>query len=129
MADSEQKVNDIVEKRLKEIWALSKIAWENIRFNPKEGTPFISLSVSENEGQRTSKSCTRRNYTVIIEIKVPVNSGNANINSYCDLIKTGFNDYSFEHFSCIKSYVQNAGKTRTWFQKNVVLNCKYTDFN
>lgn len=128
MSNCETVVRRIVEKQLQDNWTLTKIAFDNVKFIPVRGVDFIRCIIEQSGKQKISSNCTRRDYTVLIEVKVAANSGTVTINSHCDLLKNLFDGFSSGHFNCLNGSIERVGKVKEWFQKNVILDCKYLDF-
>lgn len=122
---SNEIVKQIVETRLYDNWVLTEVGYENIRFKPKRGIPFISVVVSENVPNRKSFKCKNENYSLMFEVRVPKNTGTSTINSYVEELIKLFEGYEEGLFRSFKGYADNIGITNQWFQKNVIFECKY----
>lgn len=125
---SETIVREIVETRIQDNWVATEVDWDNVKYNPKAGTPYITPVISEVDSIRRSKKCIKRTYTVIVEIRVAKNSGTNIIGGYANVIKNLFEGYAEGHFICIKGRVERVGHIGKWYQRNVILDCRYTEY-
>lgn len=118
-------VRKIIENRIRDNWALTPVDYDNLRFRPKRGESFISVIISENKPKPKGFKCTQRNYTLLIEVRVPKNSSTVTIDSYVRILKDLFEGYSEGNFYCLTGQSLRIGNSGQWYQKNVVLSCKY----
>lgn len=126
---SDAIVRKIIENRLKDNWVLTPIDLENFRFVPKRGISFISVVLSEDDSTKNGFQCTKRIYSLIIEVRVPKNTGSTTMDSYCTLLKELFEGHSEGNFNCFTGHSARVGNSRQWYQKNVTFQCKYKDTN
>lgn len=126
---SDEIVRQIIETRLQDNWIETQIDWDNIRFNPKRGDAFISPIISEDESEIKGINCIKRKYTLLIEVRVSKNSGTALVNSYATQLKNLFEGYAEDNFYCLKGRTERVGNSKQWHQRNVILQCRYTDYN
>ena len=122
---SDSIVNEIIETRLNDNWALTPIDWDNIRYVPNQGEAFITPIISNVSSNIKAFRCSEELYTLIIEVRVKDNTGLKVISSYCDTLKNLFVGYTEGNFRCVKGYIQRIGKAGKWYQKNVVFECRY----
>lgn len=122
---SDEIVKEIVETRIQDNWVLTDVDYENIRYNPKRGIPFITPIINGDGVEKRGLNCKREDYTVLIEIRVQKNTGTALIASYAKQLKELFEGYTEGNFYCVKGYTQNIGNQGQWYQRNVVLTCRY----
>ena len=122
---SEEIVRGIIEARIQDNWVLTDVDWDNIRYIPKAGTPFISPIVSNDSSNKKGFKCIQQIYTLLIEVRVPKNTGTATINGYVDALKTLFDGYEVGNFYCLKGHAVRVGTSKQWFHKNVIFQCKY----
>ena len=122
-------VRKIIENRIKNNWVLTPVDYDNLRFKPKRGQSFISVIVSENPSKPKGFKCTQRSYSLLIEVRVPKNSSLVTIDSYTGILKDLFEGYEEGNFYCLTGYSVRVGNSGQWYQKNVVLQCKYKQVN
>ena len=118
-------VRNIVEQRLKNNWVLTDIDYENIKYVPKRGTPFITPYISEMDSDVKGIKCQVKLYTILIEVRVPKNKGTITMDSYIRELKGLLGGYQEGNFYCLKGHAERVGGAQQWYQKNVIFQCKY----
>ena len=122
---SDEIVREIIETRLADNWALTDVDYDGVRYVPTNGKPFITPLISEDQAVIKGFKCITRGYTLLIEVRVPKNSGTAVINSYCTQLKALFERYEEGNFYCLSGVAMRIGNSKQWYQKNVVFTCKF----
>lgn len=122
---SDEIVRNIIETRLQDNWVLTEIDYDGVRYVPRKGVSFISPMISEVPARQKGFKCISRTYTLLVEVRVPKNTGTATINSYCDALKTLLEGYEEGNFYCMAGEAARVGNSKQWYQKNVTFVCKY----
>jgi len=123
--DYDNEVRKIVEKRIKDNWTTTPIAWDNIKYKPDPSKAFIYPVIEGIGSSLASQKCKRKQYTVTIQVSVPYNSGSTNAINYANTLCQLFEGYSEGGFTCTKGYVARSSIGTIWHQRIVILDCKY----
>lgn len=111
-----------IEQRFTDNWALTKIAYDNVEFVPKEGEAWTEISIFEDRTRRINIGRPGRHRTtgtIIIGIYVPVNTGTAVARGYAADIADIFRDQTFNGITTTDPSVSNAGRDRQWYKLNM----------
>lgn len=111
-----------IEKRLDANWATTPVAFENVKFNPPNDSPWVKLRIFENSVNRInigSPGFHRAQGTIIVEIYTLLGTGSNTGRSYADTIAAIFRDAQFNGITCREASVEIAGEINGWWQTNV----------
>jgi len=111
-----------IEKRMFDNWATTRIAVDNIDFEPPNNEAWVRLQIFENESQRMTignPGIHRTIGLIAISIFVPEGTGTQVARTYADTIAAIFRDVQFNGITCRESTVTNAGNYESWYQVNV----------
>lgn len=106
------------------------IAWENVRYRPVQGIPWVRLSIREGEAQIVSLDGGdgrrfRHPGVVIVQVFVPANDGDGLAREIADSVAAIFRGKTIDCVRFRAPYVQVVGPEGAWFQLNVYCNFFY----
>jgi len=114
-----------IELRLRDNWATTTIAYDNVAFETPAGdTAWVAVRVFEDTSARITignPGVHRQSGLIAIYIYVPQNTGTQVARGYADDIAAIFRDKQFNGITCREASVTNVGDFEQWYQVNVTI--------
>lgn len=122
-------VNEILLSKLDLEWAdRTPIYWDDTKYTPVNGTPFIQPLISGVFSETKSARCQREWYLFTIEVSTPeLQAGLTNL-TYVDALKSIFLGFSSGNLVCRKIRSERSGGLQGWYQTIVSVEAYYDNF-
>ena len=114
--------NTAIRSRFNANWTATTVKYDNVDFTPAANTAFVELQiVPANEYPASiGNAVLYRNLGIIsINIYVPVNTGTAVLNGYCDTVAAIFRGENFSGITCRGASISRLGEINGRFVANV----------
>lgn len=123
-----KQADTIITERLQSNWVATPIDFDNVRYVPTKGTPFVRLQTMWAETSLVSVTGRARGIGYIdIDIFVPYNTGTSIISEMADNIAALYNRYREDGLECEVATTQRIGEREEWYQLKVTVPFKYDE--
>lgn len=117
-----------IETRLQTQWATTAIAYENVPYNPTEGTSYVELSIIDGPSEQISLgdglAALHRSYgTISIGVFVPLHTGTVTAKTYADSIALIFRNWvdTTSGVHCRSPSIYKIGEDSGWWRMNILI--------
>ena len=124
--DNFDTVRDIIEKRAKDNWTTTRIAWQDVPFRPKEKESYIAINVlwaeSENAGLNSMnqpEAPVRENGNLLIQCFTAVNIGSEEVLKLAGEIRELYQNTDENGLAFYAGSVNRVGEANDFLQYNV----------
>lgn len=116
---------DYLRNRFDSQWgSTTDIAWGNMAYTPGDD-PWVRFSVTHSGADRMNPGTNpirRHDGMVQVEVFVPLNDGEDEVDDYCDRAAEIFRDHTSQQGLRFRSpYVVTVGRNGKWFKKDVLI--------
>ncbi|MCR4375333.1 MAG: DUF4128 domain-containing protein [Acidobacteria bacterium] len=104
-----------------------RVAWGNKNFTPPDNVPWVRVGIQHSGADPASvgdasAAMHRHDGMVIVEVFVPLDAGEGDIDDLCDDVADIFRDHSAQQGLRLRSpYTVTVGQTGAWYKKNVLI--------
>jgi len=124
---TQQDFRKYVERRLRDNWTTTDIAYDNVDYTPSPNTAFVNLIIEENTSRQITYNA-KENAThrlegfIMVLVNVPLKGGTNIARGYADSISTIFRNAQFSTMDilCKSTKVIRVGEVEGMFQYNVL---------
>lgn len=119
---SEEAVRSLLETELATVWGVrTPIAWDNVQAVIDQGIAHIEPTLDCILSETISKACQRDTYLFTIVVRVPVDTGTAEVIGHTDLLKDTFTSVLIGGITTktAKSARIGQNEDKTWYTRRV----------
>lgn len=127
-----EQTTRLLEKRLKDNWALTPIAFDNVEYVPKRGEAFIRATITQTLSELTSiptdgyGSGNYREYGLLtLQVFTPKNEGSRPNAVLADGLAALYRGYNEARLFCNEARVNRIGSSDEFYQTNVLVEFYY----
>lgn len=119
-----------IEKRVQDNWVTTPVDYDNGKFTPTAGTPYIRLQIEFAGSDQISVGGLERGVGLIyVSIFVTKGDGSRAATTLADTIRTLFKNQYDDGVRYLASYLQRVGEQNEWYQLNVLIPFKSDECN
>lgn len=123
---SDSVIQQIIESYLISFWAnTTSIAWENVRYNSKDGNPFIEPTFECINSKNISINCERGDYLLQIIVNTKYNKGSNENLLLCDKLKNNFINRNESGIHFRNGKIIKIANLSEWYRRAVLINFYY----
>ncbi len=112
-----------IEGRIDSNWALTRVAYENVRFPvARSDESWVNCQIFEESAERLNignPGCHRVRGLIVLSVYVPKGSGTNTARDYADQLAIIFRDQQFGGITCQEAIPRNQGEYQNWYQFDV----------
>jgi len=120
-----EEAEQLIETALQVGWSETPIDWDNVRFIPVKGQPYIRLQIEWYDAAGAGPHRVRESGYVLISVFVPLSMGTRYQARMIDDLKTIFLNLRVTGLQFKPSRVQRVGENRGWYQRNLIVPFDY----
>ncbi len=111
-----------IEDRFNTLWADTAISWDNVKYNPTRGVPFIRVQVEwAGSEQITTGPRIRGDGFILVAVFSPYRQGTSPALGLADNVATLMNMWQSGNLTTKVATIERIGQNEEWYQVNVLI--------